>query len=74
MINKAFPRGADNIETAALLQEYADHWTYLDTPIGNRKAFSNAFGVGTAVTEYQPRDTKAIKEIRALYKHIFNTN
>jgi chromosome partitioning protein len=74
VINKAFPRGSDNVETALLLQEYADHWTYLDAPIGNRKAFSNAFGIGAAVTEYQPSDTKAIKEIRTLYKHIFHTN
>jgi len=74
MINKAFPRGADNAAAAALLQEYADSWTYLDTPVGNRKAFSNAFGVGTVVTEYQPRDTKAIAEIRALYTYVFNTD
>jgi chromosome partitioning protein len=73
VLNKAFPRGSDNAETAVLLQEYVDHWTYLDTPIGNRKAFSNAFGVGTVVTEYQPRDTKAMAEIRALYKYVFNT-
>ena len=73
MINKAFPRGSDNAEAAALLQEYPDHWVYADTPIGNRKAFSNAFGGGYVVTEYQPKDTKAIKEIRALYRYIFDT-
>jgi chromosome partitioning protein len=73
MINKAFPRGSDNVEAAALLQEYADHWTYLDTPVGNRKAFSTAFGGGYAVTESQPRDAKALAEIRALYQHIFDT-
>ncbi len=73
MINKAFPRGADNAEAAALLQEYADSWTYVATPVGNRKAFSNAFGGGYAVTEYQPRDAKALAEIRALYQYIFDT-
>jgi chromosome partitioning protein len=73
IINKAFPRGSDNIDAAALLQEYADHWTYLDTPIGNRKAFSNAFGEGYAVTEYQPRDAKALAEIQTLCRHIFDT-
>jgi len=73
MINKAFPRGADNAAAAALLQEYADSWTYVDTPVGNRKAFSNAFGGGYAVTEYQPRDAKALAEIRALYQYIFDT-
>jgi chromosome partitioning protein len=73
MLNKAFPRGADNAAAAALLQEYADSWTYVDTPVGNRKAFSNAFGGGYAVTEYQPRDAKALAEIRALYQYIFDT-
>ena len=74
MINKAFPRGFDNAEAAALLQEYPDHWTYVATPIGNRKAFSNAFGGGYAVTEYQPKDTKAMAEIRVLYRYIFDTH
>jgi chromosome partitioning protein len=73
IINKAFSRGADNAETAAILQDYPDHWTYLDTLIGNRKAFSNAFGGGQAVIEYQPKDTKAMREMRVLYRYIFDT-
>ncbi len=73
IINKAFPRGSDNTDAADMLREYAEHWTYLDTPIGTRKAFSNAFGGGYAVTEYQPRDAKAIAEMRALYRHLFHT-
>ena len=73
ILNKAFPRGTDNVESASLLQEYPDHWTYVDAPIGNRKAFSNAFGAGYAVTEVQQKDAKAITEIRALYRYIFDT-
>ena len=73
IINKAFSRGADNAEAAAILQEYPDYWMYLETLIGNRKAFSNAFGGGQAVMEYQPKDTKAMKEMRALYRHLFDT-
>ena len=73
ILNKAFSRGADNAEAAAILQEYPDHWMYLETLIGNRKAFSNAFGGGQAVMEYQPKDTKAMKEMRALYRHLFDT-
>jgi chromosome partitioning protein len=73
VLNKSFPRGSDNIEAGAILREYPDHWTYLDTPIGSRKAFSNAFGDGYAVTEQQPKDPKAIKEITRLYRHIFDT-
>ena len=68
VINKGFSRGKDNEEAAKMLREQADHWHYLDTPIGDRKAFSNAFGDGLAVTEYTPRDTKAIVEIKALLR------
>jgi chromosome partitioning protein len=72
VINKAFPRGSDNREAADMLREYPEHWGYLDTPLGTRKAFSNAFGGGYAVTEYQPKDAKAIAEMAALYRHLFD--
>jgi chromosome partitioning protein len=68
IINKGFARGTDNKEAAGMLQEQAAHWHYLDTPIGDRKAFSNAFGNGLAVTEYTPKDAKAIAEITALHR------
>ena len=74
LINKAFPRGSDNADAADMLREYPEHWTYLDTPLGIRKAFSNAFGGGYAITEYHPRDTKAIAEMMALYRHVFDTD
>jgi len=73
VLNKAFPRGSDNQDAAEMLRESPEHWTYLDTPIGVRKAFSNAFGGVYAVTEYQPKDVKAIAEMRALYRHLLDT-
>jgi chromosome partitioning protein len=74
VINKAFPRGSDNQDTAEMLRESSAHWSYLDTPVGMRKAFSNAFGGRYAVTEYQPKDAKAVAEMMALYRHIFDTS
>ena len=71
IINKAFPSGSDNIEAANMLQEHLDYWNYLDTPIGNRKAFSTAFGRGLAVSEVLPRDRKAVAEMTALFVHTF---
>lgn len=71
-INKAFSSGSDNADAAAMLQEQPDYWQYLETPIGNRKAFSSAFGKGHAITEYTPKDTKALHEMMALYLHLFN--
>jgi chromosome partitioning protein len=73
VLNKAFSRGNDNIDAASILREYPDHWSYLADAIGNRKAFSNAFGAGYAVTEYQTRDQKAIEEIMQLYRRLFTT-
>jgi len=72
VINKAFARGADNAEAAAMLQDYPEHWQYLDAPVVDRKAFSNAFGDGCAVNEYRPRDAKAIAEIQALSQYIIH--
>lgn len=74
LLNKAFPRGSDNADAAALLGESPEVWMYLDTPLGLRKAFSNAFGGGYAITEYQPKDAKAIAEMTALYQYLFHTN
>jgi chromosome partitioning protein len=74
IINKAFARGSDNTDAADMLREYPEHWTYVETPIGTRKAFSNAFGGGYAVTEYQPKDAKAIAEMMALYRYVFHTS
>lgn len=71
VINKAFPSGSDNSDAARMLQEHPDYWSYLGTPIGNRKAFSTAFGRGLAVSELLPRDSKALAEITALFTGTF---
>lgn len=70
VINKAFSRGLDNADAAAILQDYPDYWQYLDASIVDRKAFSNAFGDGCSVNEYRPRDAKAIAEIQALSQYM----
>jgi chromosome partitioning protein len=74
VINKAFARGSDNRDAAEMLREYPAQWTYLEAPIGTRKAFSNAFGGGYAITEYQPKDAKAIAEMMVLYRYLFDMN
>jgi chromosome partitioning protein len=57
-LNRADPRGPDNEEAAAALQDTAE-LRFLDTPLGARKAFSNATAQGTAVTELKLPDPKA---------------
>jgi chromosome partitioning protein len=71
VLNRLFPRGADNVAAAEALRGYEGTWRYLDTPIGTRKVFSNAFGGGMTVEEYPQKDRKAIAEMRALYATLF---
>ena len=71
-INKADPKGTDNQDAKELLKEQ-DHLTYIDTSIGNRKAFANATAQGLSVVEVKSKskDQKAIDEIKTLYNYIF---
>jgi len=70
-LNRTDPRGQDNREAAEVLQETpALH--FLDTPIGARKAFSNAAAQGLAVTELTPQDRKATTEMVTLFRALFD--
>ena len=44
--------------------------TFLNTPIGNRKAFAHAASEGLAVTEYKNKDRKAIEEITRFFEAV----
>ena len=72
-LNRADPRGQDNAEAEELLKENSA-LAFLDTPLGSRKAFSNAAAQGLAVTELRPADPKASEEIMMLFRHICNIN
>ena len=69
-LNRADARGQDNDDTAELLKE-TDALSFLDAPIGSRKAFSNAAAEGLAVTEVRPLDPKAVDEIMTLCSYLF---
>lgn len=70
-LNRADPRGQDNLEAAEVLQE-TPALTFIDTPLGSRKAFSNAAAKGLAVTELRPPDSKASDEIMTLFRHLLD--
>src|SRR3954451_19630567 len=72
-LNRADSRGQDNEEAMSFLRE-SSALTFIDTPIGSRKAFSNAAAQGLAVTELRSPDPKAVDEIQILYKYIFDIN
>ncbi len=70
-LNRADPRGQDNYDATELLKESSE-LSYLPTPLGTRKAFSNAAAQGMAVIEFFPKNPKAEKEITELYNQIMS--
>ena len=50
----------------------ADGIELIRLKIGDRKAFSNAFGVGLTVPEIKPRADKALVELQELYNKLFH--
>lgn len=74
-LNRADVSGNDNDGAADEIRKI-NSFKFINTPLVQRKAFSNANGLGQAVTELKGvyKDTKAAEEIIALYKYVFNTN
>ncbi|NJK57781.1 MAG: AAA family ATPase [Pleurocapsa sp. SU_5_0] len=70
-INRADPAGRDNKDAADIIQETAE-LEFIDCPLGSRKAFSNAAASGLGVVEYKPVDSKAVSEIKTLYRYLFD--
>ncbi|MBV9482771.1 MAG: AAA family ATPase [Acidobacteria bacterium] len=73
ILNFADSQGMDNAEAAEALRG-ASALTFLDRPIGRRKAFPNAAAVGLGVVELKPQDLKASAEIAALATAVFATD
>jgi len=71
-LNRADPRGQDNEETTEVLKE-SETLSFINTPLGGRKAFSNAAAQGLSVIEQKPTDLKANEEMMKLYKYVFDT-
>lgn len=69
-INRADSAGRDNQSAAEIIRE-TEELSFIDTPLGSRKAFSNAAARGLAVTELKPLDKKAEREMMNLYRYIF---
>ena len=70
LINRADAKGIDNFEAAQIAKE-TQGLEFLDTPLGNRKAFRSAAAQGLAVVELKPTDSKAVNEIKRLFRSLF---
>ena len=69
-LNRADPVGSDNQDSRDILSEVAGI-EFSGISIVNRKAFGKAVSVGLSVIELSNTDSKAIREIVALYEYIF---
>ena len=71
LLNFADPGGADNAEASEALNGN-EVLSYLDCPIGRRKAFSHAAAEGRGVRELKRQDPKASTEIAAMVAAVFD--
>jgi chromosome partitioning protein len=69
LLNCADASGPDNVAAAISLTEHPEI-TYLDSPLGRRKAFPNANAIGLSVLEASPADRKACDELIRLANRI----
>lgn len=69
-LNRVDPRGTDNQDAENFLKDN-ETVSFINAPIGVRKAFGNAAAQGLAVTELKPQDEKAIAEMTQLYRFVF---
>jgi chromosome partitioning protein len=70
-LNRADSRGQDNEGAAEVLKD-TEALSFVETPLGGRKAFSNAAAQGLAVTELRPQDPKAVEEFMILHRYVFD--
>jgi len=71
-INRADSTGSENEDASNYIKETKE-LIFIDTPIGNRKAFGKASAQGLSILEIKPKDAKAIAEFQKLYDHIFQS-
>jgi chromosome partitioning protein len=70
-LNRVDARGSDNQDAEDILKDNAT-LSFIPTPVGARKAFSNAAAHGLAVTELKPLDDKATAEMMLLFNYVFD--
>lgn len=73
LVNRADPIGNDNAEAEAAFAEHAEALKVVPGRVGNRKAIAQAHLMGLAAAEMARPDPKAVAELDALYRYVFNT-
>jgi chromosome partitioning protein len=70
LLNAADPRGRDNTDAAEALKDVSGVGG-LPVMIGRRKVFPNAASTGRGVTEYLPKNPKALLEFQTLLSLLY---
>jgi chromosome partitioning protein len=70
-INRGFVGGSDNQDAMDIIAE-TKNIDLAPIKLGDRKSFSNSFGMGLAVPEIKPIDKKAVEELQALYLYCYH--
>ena len=73
-LSLADAQGTDNQEAVQALNEFAPTLTYSNTTLVRRKVWCDAIAVGKSVAEFTPRNSKAVSELRALYRAIYHAS
>ncbi|NWJ49111.1 MAG: AAA family ATPase [Chloroflexi bacterium] len=71
LLNIADSQGRDNEEALEAVREI-EGLQMLGVTIGRRKAFPNAAAAGRSVLEQSPKDAKAVEELQAVIRAIYN--
>ena len=72
-LNRADSTGTDNMDAVEIANEIPG-LSYLDAPLGNRKAFRGAASQGLSVVELKNPDPKASREMRFLFDRLIGIN
>jgi len=72
-VNRADPIGNDNAEAEAAFAEHSEVIEAAPVRVGNRKGIATSHLLGLAACEAQRPDAKAIGELEALYRYVFDT-
>jgi len=73
LVNRADPGGNDNAEAEAAFAGHAGVIDAMPVRVGNRKGIATAHLMGLAAAEAARPDPKAVAELDALHRYIFDT-
>jgi chromosome partitioning protein len=71
VLNAADSQGRDNQDAAAALKDVTGI-DFLPVLLGRRKVFPNAVASGRGITEYLPKNQKALAEFQELINLLYN--